>query len=136
MNLRHVFLGTLVCIILATTFGCGPTGPKTYPVSGTVTWNGEPLPEGDIVLVPTSPGDIEAHSKITAGKFAFTAQAGNKKVKIMASRPEGPVDPQMGGQPRVSYLPAKYSSAEKTELTAIVGESETNPPLEFKLVGP
>jgi hypothetical protein len=102
---------------------CGPSGPKMYPVSGTVNWNGAPLPEGDIVFMPATPGDVEDAGKIKAGKFAFEARPGSKKVKILATRGEGPVDPQMGMQPQVMYIPPKYSSGELTELKATVEES-------------
>jgi hypothetical protein len=125
----------LLAILLSANAGCGPTGPKLYPVSGTVTWNGQPLPEGDIIFAPASPGDLEDAGKIVAGKFAFQARPGAKKVKIMANRSEGPVDPQMGLAPRVQYIPPQYSSAEKTTLTAEVTENGKNE-FEFSLTGP
>ena len=127
----------LLAILLA---GCGPKGPQLYPIKGTVTYNGQPLPEGDIVLMPTSPGEVEDANKIKDGKFEFSARPGAKKVKITANRPEGPVDPQMGVQPRRQYIPENYSSAEKTELTLTVAEvaKAENGQNEFKfdLTGP
>jgi hypothetical protein len=86
-------------------------------------------------LCPASPGDLEDAGKIVAGKFAFQARPGAKKVKIMANRLEGPVDPQMGLAPRVQYIPPQYSSAEKTTLTAEVTENGKNE-FEFGLTGP
>lgn len=103
--------------------GCGPTGPKVFPISGTVTYNGQPVPDGSIVLL--APGEVDESGQITAGKFAFSAKAGQKRVKIMASRPDGPVDPQMGVAPLKQYIPAKYSS-EQTELTIEVTEAGKN----------
>jgi hypothetical protein len=103
--------------------GCKPSGPKLYPVSGTVSWEGTPLPEGDIIFAPATPGDVEDAGKIKDGKFVFNVRPGNKKVKILASREEGPADPQMGATPKKQYLPPKYSS-DKTELTAVVKESD------------
>lgn len=40
----------LLAILLSANAGCGPTGPKLLSRLGTVTWNGQPLPEGDILL--------------------------------------------------------------------------------------
>jgi hypothetical protein len=137
MNSRICLAIVLLAILFA---GCGPKGPKLYPIKGTVTYNGEPLPEGDIVLMPTSPGEVEDANKIKDGKFEFGARAGAKRVKITANRSEGPPDPQMGVSPRRQYIPERYSSAEKTELTLTVEEvaKAENGKNEFKfdLTGP
>jgi len=51
MSRRAVILVSAVLAGLALAGGCGPKGPKLYPVSGTVTWNDAPLPDGDIISV-------------------------------------------------------------------------------------
>jgi hypothetical protein len=135
MSVRRFFSLLVLVVLSCTIAGCGPTGPKLYPVKGTVTWNGEPLPEGDIIFTPATPGDVEDAGKVVGGKFAFEARPGAKKVKITANRSEGPVDPQMGLAPRVQYIPPKYSSAEKTTLTAEVTETGKNE-FEFTLTSP
>lgn len=123
-NLPGWYLGLLaISLVALSLIGCGPKGPKVYPISGTVSFNGKAVPDGDIVLL--TPGEVDESGKIKDGKFAFTARAGNKRVKIMASRQEGPVDPQMGAAPLTQYIPAKYSS-EQTELTMEVTESGKN----------
>jgi hypothetical protein len=127
---------TLVAVVLLVLVaGCGSSGPKLYSVSGTVTYNGQPLPDGDIIFAPATPGGVEYAGKVAAGKFSFNSEAGGKKVKILASREEGAVDPQMGAAPRRQYIPEKYSSAEKTELTAEVTASGKNS-YTFTLTGP
>ena len=98
--------------------GCGPSGPETYPVSGTVTWNGQPLPEGHIVFSSEDGSVAPAAGKISDGKFAFRAQAGQKRVEIHADREAGPIDPFMGTVPRKPYIPPRYNS--ETILTAEV----------------
>jgi hypothetical protein len=102
--------------VLAT--GCGPTGPATYPVSGTATFNGEPLPDGYVTFVPEDPSVGPEGSPIANGKFSFRAREGNKKVKIEASRFVGPMNQVMGLTPKEQYIPAKYNV--DTELTAEV----------------
>lgn len=50
--------------------GCGPAGPVRYDVSGTVTFDGQPVPIGTITFVPaggnTGPG---GSAGIEAGRF-------------------------------------------------------------------
>jgi hypothetical protein len=122
----------VVLVLTAVFTGCGGSGPKTYPISGTVNYNGQPLPEGTIILF--APGEVDESGKISGGKFAFSAKKGSKRVKILASRQEGPVDPQMGAAPLKQYIPAKYSS-EETELTMEVKDSGKNV-FPYDLTGP
>lgn len=115
--------------------GCGPSGPKTYPVSGTVTFDGQPLPTGFISFTPVE-GDIAPDAgKVTDGKFEFRAQAGKKRVEINANRQAvgAKIDPAMGAVPSEQYLPAEYNT--KTVLTAEVkpdGENRFEFPLKSK----
>ena len=114
----------ILLLAAAAALGCGPSDPKLYPVSGTVTWNGQPLADGDILFVPVDGATVPDPGKIKDGKFSFQAQAGQKKVEIRATREAGPVDPVMGAPPRVQFVPAKYNDA--TELTAEVKPQEKN----------
>jgi hypothetical protein len=105
--------------------GCGTSGPETYPVSGTVTFNGTDLPEGYITFTPQDAAQAPDAGEIKDGRFAFRAKAGPKKVEIQASRPVGPENPIMGQRPQEQYIPEKYNVA--SELTAEVtadGENE------------
>jgi hypothetical protein len=99
-----------LCLLLALMAGCGPSGPRTYEVSGTVTWNGKPLPQGDIVFLPVDGAVAPDAGKIVDGRFTFRARAGKKRVEIHASRAEGPVDPVMKTAPRKSYIPPRYNA--------------------------
>ena len=91
MRSTFVSCATLAFALFAA-LGCssGPSRPATYPVSGTVTWKGQPLEAARVVFVPTSPG-IEAASGVTdaSGKFQLTtfvagdgAQLGEYRVKV------------------------------------------------------
>jgi len=42
----------MACLAGAWAIGCGRTGPKTYRVRGTVTFNGSPVPAGRIDFMP------------------------------------------------------------------------------------
>jgi len=38
--------------LIAFTIGCGPGGPPRYDISGSITYNGKPVPGGRIVFEP------------------------------------------------------------------------------------
>jgi hypothetical protein len=110
--------------------GCGGSGPETYPVSGTVTFDGQPVPDGDILFVPADGKGLPDPGKIENGEFSFDAKPGPKRVEIEASRQTGPVDTSMGMAPRQPYIPACYNT--ETTLTAEVtpdGPNEFDFPL-------
>jgi hypothetical protein len=59
--------------------GCGPRGPVTFPLSGSVTWNGKPVPAGLVRLVPNAeagnPGPA-AVAEIMHGHYTTPAGKG------------------------------------------------------------
>ena len=110
-----------LCLLVLLVAGCGPSGPETYPVSGTVTWNGDPLPEGDIVFSPVDGSIAPDAGKIVDGKFEFQAQPGEKRVEIDATRESGEVDPVMHMAPREAYIPSKYNSESILKATVTAG---------------
>jgi len=90
--------------------GCGNAGPRTYPVTGTVTLDGEPLKEADILFLPLDPALGPDAGQIRDGKFAFQAKAGRKRVEVRASRPV--VIKTAMGETTIwkNYLPARYNT--------------------------
>jgi hypothetical protein len=90
--------------------GCSNAGPKTYPVTGMVTLDGEPLKEADILFLPLDPALGPDAGQIRDGKFAFRAKAGLKRVEVRASRPV--VIKTAMGETTIwkNYLPARYNS--------------------------
>ena len=111
--------------------GCNsaPEGPVTFPVSGTVTFDGSPVAEGRIQFRPTS-GTQQAYSaEIREGRYQLDSEPGSATVEITASRPipgkfdtSNPDDePQPIGE---MYIPAKYNS--QSTLVAEVSPTETN----------
>ena len=61
----------LCCSLLLS--GCGPNHPETAPVSGHVTYQGKPLPEGTVVFYPTegrpARGSINSDGSYTLTTF-------------------------------------------------------------------
>lgn len=118
-------LGLLVCLFgLA---GCGDADPRST-VSGVVTLDGENVPHGEIVLVPTTPTTPSEAGRIQNGAYTMRAAPGDKKVIIRAER-EHPTDKVPGPDPgtmvprREQFIPSKYN--ESTELTLEVTTGRT-----------
>ncbi len=71
---------SLVCLsLLCLGCGGGPAGPKTYPVAGTVTYEGQPVAAGSILFVPNSELGTTGPAtsvEIKDGKFATPSGQG------------------------------------------------------------
>lgn len=143
--------------LLALSAGCGQgtdsNRPKTFPVSGTVTQDGQPV-EGANVSFHAADGsagavgitDASGNYTLTTFSASDGAVAGDHKVTITKTdRPvveatsdgsvadtgdepeeqQGTQSSEEGGRPK-NLLPEKYASPETSELTATVSESGEN----------
>ena len=121
----------LACGLLA---GCGDSNPAVYPVTGTVSFNGEPLSTGTIVFIPKS-GGASAQGQIgSGGKYTLTtftdgdgALPGTHTVMVSAMKDNGPE------APATALVPDKFSS-ENSGLTGEVKEQDENV-VDFDLKG-
>jgi hypothetical protein len=104
--------------------GCGRPGAGMYAVSGTVTWQGQPVPKGDIVFIPIDGAVAPDAAKIIDGKYRLMAKAGKKRVEIHAAHREGRIDPAMGEPPARPYIPSRFNS--KSVLTAEIRPDGSN----------
>ena len=114
----------VVCLAMC---GCGgKAGVKKYSVAGAVTIDGQPLAEGEVYFRTVESATIDA-VPIKAGRFQGEAQAGSRRVEIVALRdvPPDPAAVAMYGDKakelgagRENYIPAKYNTESK--LTAEV----------------
>jgi hypothetical protein len=121
-------LPAAACLVFA---GCN-SEPKTYPVSGTVILNGQPLTEGDISFHSSDPAVGADAGKILDGEFHFQAKAGAKRVEIRVSQVVPGRTTPMGGPLRLEIIPAQYN--DESKLTAHVSPDGRNE-YEFKLEG-
>lgn len=80
-------LGLTTCLALAAltlTLGCGPGGPATVPVSGTITKGGQPLPNVSITLIDNAKPDQTASGMSdSSGKFELTYGTIGKKGAVV-----------------------------------------------------
>jgi hypothetical protein len=148
------------CLVLVTTatflFGCGgdASKPKLGPVSGKVTYNGQPVTKGLVSFVPSSgPGSETGQSasgeigpdgsyKLTTFESGDGAVLGQHKV-LVQSREE---DPALKGRgmpipdakgnfntkPPKHLVPQQYETADKTPLRYTVKEGNNKYDIELK----
>ena len=113
--------------------GCGNDGPPRAVVVGTVTYQGQPIADGQIRFTPMkgSTGPVSI-AKIVDGQYRADHHGGvplaTQKVEIYAYSP----DPKFKGQeknvppmfsaadwpPKLQYLPEKYNT--KTDLNVVI----------------
>ncbi len=131
---RSAALLMLLALITSPLVGCGGGGASDQPelgqVSGTVTMDGQPLPNVTVSFVPETGAPSNGVTD-EAGKYELTykgtergAAVGQHKVSITTPT-EGPPAPGYKDP-----IPAKYN--ENTTLTATVAAGD-NPPIDFTL---
>ena len=113
MSVRQRLIGLLPLLLLV---GCGPRGPATYPVSGAVTFDNQPLQEGDIFFLPADPALATEGGKIVDGKFRMVSKPGTCRVKIPALNINEDTECVSGSPIAANYIPAQYN--DQTTLTA------------------
>lgn len=135
MVIRPLFLScaTLWLMLLA---GCGQSGPAMAPVSGTVTFNGKPLSDAQVMFAPRSGGRPALGRTDQQGCFQLTtlhandgALVGDHAVTIAKFATKAPsssgASPNSAGilnvqAVRQSLIPERYSSENTSGLNATV----------------
>ena len=118
--------------------GCGgETGPQTITISGEVTFNGEPMPDGDIIFRPDDRNLAADAGKIQAGKYSMECKPGKKTVEIrgrrtVAGAKEQTLETGESGTETEQYIPLEFN--DKTTLKADVTES-VEKTFDFALTG-
>ncbi len=102
--------------------GCGK--PEFETVTGTVTFDGKPVPEGDIRFEPADPKYGPDAEKIINGKFSVQVRPGTRKVTIRATKLVPGKQGPMGEDAYEDYIPANYN--DNTTLTADVISGKKN----------
>lgn len=125
VNARLV-LGALACLALLVGCSKGPARPKTYPVTGTVTLNGQPVEGATVVFVPkaatqsgqaagqqgpqVATGETDAQGHYQLGTFAKGdgAVPGEYLVKVFKyPKPATPTGPGGGDE---NYQPPEENA--------------------------
>lgn len=119
--MRLLLIG-LLCVVPGLLAGCGKSEFET--VTGTVTFDGQPLPDGDILFQPADPKYGPDAGKINDGKFTLPVRPGSRKVEIRAVRMVPGKKGPMGEDAHEDYIPAQYN--DNTTLTADVQPGSKN----------
>lgn len=126
MQFRFQYLG----LVLTLAIGCGPAGPPKFPLSGAVTFKGEPVVKGTLTLIPESSTARTAAAPIVDGKYVTELTEGAWTVNIQAVRETGPVIPALGEAPREQFIPAKYNRESTLKVSVPADQTEHNFALE------
>ncbi|WP_169980806.1 hypothetical protein [Tautonia rosea] len=131
----------LAAALVATVGGCGSKSdlPETVPVSGTITYNTEPVPQGTITFLSaeghTATGTIQPDGSYRLGTFAAEdgAVPGQHRVMIVADTADPTLIPgsSPGYEPPKELIPPKYKDASTSGLVADV--SRENSEINFDL---
>lgn len=124
------YLLFIFIIILCPTIGCGPSGPQRAVVSGTVTYDGKEVGDGEISFIPKQgTSGSGGGGRIRHGKYKIDLSGGiplgDYKVSIVgyelapgAEPPPAVID--LDTSRGKKFLPAKYNL--RTELEFSVTE--------------
>ena len=115
--------GTVLAIALAFLgAGVAGCGPSLARVSGTVTFNGEPVSKGTVTLVPADGRGSASGGLIENGRYAIKkVQPGEKIVQLVATYPMGPQKDDDGSE-SVLYgdlMPAAWGRASEQKITVV-----------------
>ncbi len=156
--MRYLKSAVAFCLCLAITVGCdsGPDNPPTFPVTGKVTYQGNPVEGATVVLVAQSGdgqgavGNTDAEGNFAVGTFGEGdgAVAGKYKVKVfkyeMVDEPPNDGDIMSEEEEEEEYtgaedveeagnlLPAKYEDANKSGFEVEVVDAAVTLDLDLK----
>jgi hypothetical protein len=110
--------------------GCSGSGPAIVPVSGTVTLDGVPVAEANVMFAPVAGGRPAEGRTDAAGKFSLStekpndgAMEGDYEVTVTGVRTVGAVANPDGTSGDISqvreewFLPQKYARRDSSGLT-------------------
>lgn len=135
--MRYVQKGLALMVSLLVLVGCGkPEGEKTFQVTGTVTYQGNPVEGASVGFIPEK-GRPAVGKTDAAGRFELStfsprdgAIAGSHKV-VIGPAPSDQPEPMPGEpgykEPEVKpQFPVRYSEAATTPLRVEVTPGKTN----------
>lgn len=125
--------------------GCGSNSPKTVPVTGKISYNGQPLSSGTVMLIPETADGYGATGQILEdGTFKLTsfkpndgAAPGTYKVTVQVFPDEEAGGEELGlpgaefGVGKKPPIPLGYGDPATTKLSALINDGETE--LDLKL---
>ena len=124
--------------------GCGPDGPPTAPVTGTVTLDGEPLPEVTVTFMPDpNAGTLAAASRAVTddrGVYVLTYQGPDRGPGAAVGQHVVTVSDRRAEESRGEEpyrIPLGYGESARTPLRAAVAPADGDAPqtIDLELTG-
>lgn len=138
---QRLFSFCLLVVVSCTLIGCGGGDPRIVPVTGVVTYKGQPIVKINVMFSPTdATGQIAEGTSDDTGKFVMQTQQPNDGAMMgdykVSFKYVQDIDYDMPGftggvKPEPSPIPAKYADENKSGFTATVKSS--NEPFQFDL---
>lgn len=98
---------------LALAAGCSRS--EFVEVTGSVTWQGEPVQIGEIIFSPLNKSVAPAGGRIRDGAYKLVARPGKVRVQIQAVRKTGKRDPREGFEITELYIPRRFNDDSELE---------------------
>lgn len=121
-----VLIVTMSLVVSAVFGGCN-RGPEMAPVSGKVTYKGQPLKHGNILFQPSigppAKGEIGPDGTFSLSTFKTNdgAVIGKHRVQVICVDPQAkPANPDEETPSAKSLIPEKYSNYATSEITVDV----------------
>ena len=134
----------LAALAIIASCGCGSDSPKTVPVNGKISYNGQPVTSGTVMLIPKEGGYGATGQIQTDGTFKLTsfkpddgAAPGTYAVTVQVFPDEEAGGAELGlpgaefGEGVKPPVPLGYSDPATTKLVAVINDGETE--LDLKL---
>lgn len=127
-------------LVVLLAVGCAQSdNPKTYPVTGKVTYRGKPVVSGMVMLTPVESGHAATGNLEKDGSFKLTtfkkddgAVPGKYQVAVQAFPAEGAGLPGAEFAGKAPPVPMKYMSPASSGLTAEIKTSDNQLDLSLK----
>jgi hypothetical protein len=107
--------------------GCGSGDAGRYTVTGKVTFQGQPVEQGEITFEDPTAGQVNSSQLGSGGSYSLDVPAGDFKVSVAPPLIEmkGTADspPDMVRNPAVKNIPKKYWVRETSGLSAKVDKN-------------
>lgn len=138
----------LLLVLSFLAMGCGESYPETYPVTGTVTYNGKPVEGANVALVPSDPA-VRSAGGMTDARGSFSvktyfdsehqsegAMPGDYGISVSKPgvvetpaglKPEEAMAYYMKHGPPKALLPTKYQVPAKSGFKVTVGDASPEP---------
>ena len=135
-SVPSAFIRGFACLLLACAIaGCDADKQARYKVAGKVSYQGQPVEEGEITFEDPAAGQVNSSPLGPGGSYALELPAGDYRVSVAPPLVEvkstADTPPDMV-EKKVNNIPKKYRTQEKSGLSAQVAKDKRTFDLDLK----